>query len=212
MPVPIRIDYFTDPLCSWCFAIEPVLERLKREFGSRIEIHYRLFPLFTDLKEALSEPTRLWNIADRYRIVSKKTGIPIDNRVWYEDPPHSAYPPAESVKAAERQGLEAVDRYIGLLRIAVMREAKNIARREVQIETAGKAGLDLAQFEKDLADPRLREEVDADVNEAIRQNVESRPAFLISNSVGDKVYLCGPRNYDVFAAAVDGLYREQPEP
>lgn len=72
MPTPIRIDYYTDPLCSWCFAAEPMLDQVKAHFKDRIELHYKLLPLFEDVREVMNDPSRLWTIADRYRIVSKK--------------------------------------------------------------------------------------------------------------------------------------------
>jgi predicted DsbA family dithiol-disulfide isomerase len=211
MPEPIRIDYYTDPLCSWCFAAEPTLERIREHFKERIALRYKLFPLFEDVNEVLNNPARLWNIADRYRIVSKKTGVHIDNRVWYSDPPHSAWPPCEAVKAAERQGFEAADRLIRLLRNSVMLEGKNIARRDVLEMCAGKAGLDPERFREDLADPRRRAEVEQDILDARKESVESRPTFVIGNSQGDKVVIAGPRSFNLFREAIDELYREQPE-
>lgn len=211
MPTPIRIDYYTDPLCSWCFAAEPMLDRVKEHFHDRIEIHYRLLPLFDHVREVMNDPARLWTIADRYRIVSKKTGVYIDNKVWYTDPPESAWPACQAVKAAERQGLAAADRYLKRLREAVMLEGKNIAKSDIQIELAAKIGLDLSQFTKDLADPKRKEEVQADIRDAQRENVESRPHFVLANTQGDKVAIAGPRLFSLFREAVDALYKEQPE-
>lgn len=211
MPTPIRIDYYTDPLCSWCFAAEPTLDRVKGHFNDRIELHYKLLPLFEEVREVMNDPSRLWTIADRYRIVSKKTGVYIDNRVWSQDPPHSAWPACEAVKAAERQGLDAADRFIKLLRNAVMLDGKNIAKREVQIELATKGGLDRSSFERDIADPKRREEVLSDIQDARRENVESRPHFVLTNTQGDKVAIAGPRVFSLFKEAVDALYKEQPE-
>lgn len=211
MPTPIRIDYYTDPLCSWCFAAEPMLDQVKAHFQDRIEIHYKMLPLFDHVREVMNDPARLWTIADRYRIVSKKTGVYIDDQVWYTDPPASAWPPCQAVKAAERQGLAAADRYIKLLREWVMVEGKNIAKPEIQIALAAKIGLDLPQFEKALADPKRTEEVLADIQDAQRENVASRPHFVLTNTQGDKVAIAGPRFFPLFREAVDALYREQPE-
>ncbi|HEY5600402.1 MAG TPA: DsbA family protein [Candidatus Manganitrophaceae bacterium] len=211
MATPIRIDYYTDPLCSWCFAAEPTLDRVKEHFKDRIELHYKVFPLFDDVREVMNDPARLWTIADRYRIVSKKTGVYIDNKVWSIDPPQSAWPACEAIKAAERQGFSAVDRFIKLLRNGVMLDGKNISRRDVQMELASKAGLDLPRFEKDLSDPKVHDQALADVADARRENVESRPTFILANTQGDKVLIAGPRRFSLFKEAVDALYQEQPE-
>jgi predicted DsbA family dithiol-disulfide isomerase len=211
MPTPIRIDYYTDPLCSWCFAAEPMLDQLKDHFKDRIEIHYKLFPLFEDVREVMSDPMRLWTIADRYRIVSKKTGVYIDNGVWSSDPPQSAWPACEAVKAAERQGLEAADRFMKLLRNGVMLDGKNIARSDIQVELAGRAGISLPPFREALSDPKLKDEVEADIRDARKENVETRPHFILTNTQGDKVVIAGPRSFSLFKEAIDALYKEQPE-
>lgn len=211
MTTPIRIDYYTDPLCSWCFAAEPMLDQVKAHFQDRIELHYKMFPLFDHVREVMNDPARLWTIADRYRIVSKKTGVYIDNKVWYNDPPESAWPACQAIKTAERQGLTAADCYMKLLRESVMLEGKNIAKPAVQIELAAKIGLDLPRFEKDLADPKRKEEVLADIRDAQKENVESRPHFVLTNTQGDKVAIAGPRLFSLFKEAIDALYKEQPE-
>jgi hypothetical protein len=39
---PVKIIYYTDPICSSCWGIEPQLRRLKLEYGSNIEVEYRM--------------------------------------------------------------------------------------------------------------------------------------------------------------------------
>jgi len=209
MPSPIQIDYYTDPLCSWCYAAEPTLDAIQTRFGARIAIRYRLFPLFEDVREVMRDPCRLWSIADRYRIVSKKTGTPINPAVWRDDPPQSAWPPCEAVKAAERQG--DAGPFLKRLRIGVMVEGRNIARRDVQLACAEAVGLDVAQFETDLRDPKLKEAVQDDIDEARRENVASRPHFIFANTQEDRVVIAGPRDIALFVAAIESLYHEQPE-
>ncbi len=211
MPTPIRIDYYTDPLCSWCYAAEPTLDNIKHHFNDIIEIQYKTFPIFEDVREVMHDPARLWTIADRYKIVSKKTGVYINNQVWYHDPPQSAWPACYAIKAAQLQGGIMADRYIKQLRVAVMLEGKNIAREEIQIAIAGKSGLNIRQFENDLCDPKRHDDVLADINDAHKENVESRPHFILTNTQGDKVAIAGPRNFSLFKEAVLAIYHEQPE-
>ncbi|TXI87940.1 MAG: DsbA family protein, partial [Crocinitomicaceae bacterium] len=45
---PIKIIYFTDPICSSCWGIEPQLRKLKLEYGNAIEIEYRMGGLLPD--------------------------------------------------------------------------------------------------------------------------------------------------------------------
>jgi len=210
MATPIRAIYYTDPLCAWCYAAEPMLDAVQAHFLDRIEIQYKMFPLFQDVREVMNDPSRLWTIADRYRIVSKKTGVPINAGVWEYDSPQSAWPACEAVKAAERQ--EAGALFLRQMRVAVMVEGRNIARPVVQTECAEAVGLNLARFEKDRRDPARRDEVQADVDDAHRENVLSRPHFILTNTQDDRVAIAGPRSVTLFKEAVEALYHEQPEP
>src|SRR5262245_17350750 len=45
---PIQIIYFTDPICSSCWGIEPQLRKLKLEYGENINIQYRMGGLLKD--------------------------------------------------------------------------------------------------------------------------------------------------------------------
>lgn len=37
---PIRVIYFTDPICSSCWGIEPQLRKLKLEYGHLLNFEY----------------------------------------------------------------------------------------------------------------------------------------------------------------------------
>jgi hypothetical protein len=45
---PIRIIYFTDPICSSCWGIEPQLRKMKLEYGDLIDIEYHMGGLLPD--------------------------------------------------------------------------------------------------------------------------------------------------------------------
>lgn len=45
---PVKVIYFTDPICSSCWGIEPQIRKLKLEYGNSIEIEYRMGGLLPD--------------------------------------------------------------------------------------------------------------------------------------------------------------------
>jgi predicted DsbA family dithiol-disulfide isomerase len=187
--------------------MEETLDRIKSTFVGRINIHYKMFPLYEDLLEVMS-PLRLWTIADRWIVVSKKTRVPIDNRLWFEDPPQSAWPACAAVKAAEHVDKEKAEEFLKLLRIAAMTQRKNIARGEVQLELAQKAGLNPSKFEEMLRRKDLLHEVAQDVREAEKQGVEVRPTLIFTNAQGDRVTTAGLRSFSLFEQAIEALDAE----
>ncbi|HEX9757755.1 MAG TPA: DsbA family protein [Nitrospiria bacterium] len=207
MPLPIKVDYYTDPLCSWCYAMEETLDQIKHFFGPRIDIRYKMFPLFEDVMEVMT-PLKLWTIADRWAVVSKKTRVPIDSGLWYEDPPQSAWPPCIAYKAAEHQNKEKAETFLKLLRIAAMTQRKNISKHEIQIELVKKAGLDPIAFETRVQKEELKQEVAMDVQEAEGHGIDVRPTMIFSNAQGDRVITAGLRSFILFQHAIEALDAE----
>jgi protein-disulfide isomerase len=58
--------------------------------------------------------------------------------------------------------------------------------------------LDLARFEKDLADPESRKRIDADTAEALALGVTGTPAFFVNGRL-----LSGAQPFEAFATAIN---------
>src|SRR5688572_31972150 len=87
---PVRLIYFTDPICSSCWGIEPQLRKLKLEYGEFYDIEYRMGGLLHSWNtyggNDVSNPT---DVAQHWDEVSAIYEMPIDGNVWIEDPLHS---------------------------------------------------------------------------------------------------------------------------
>src|SRR5512143_835188 len=130
----VAVVCYTDPLCSWSWAFEPQWRRLRFEGGDRLAWRYRMggmipdWSRYSDPVNAVSRPLQM---APQWFEVRHVTGMPIDERIWFEDPPASSHPACIAVKAAELQSSEAAELYLRRLREAVMLDRRNIARREI---------------------------------------------------------------------------------
>ena len=75
-------------------------------------------------------------------------------------------------------------------------------QRDLKPETfkkyATELGLDVAKFEKDVADPATKARIDADTKEADKLGVAGTPAFFINGR-----YLSGAQPYETFQKIVD---------
>jgi protein-disulfide isomerase len=98
---------------------------------------------------------------------------------------------AAAAEAANRQGKfwEMYDKIF-----ANQRELKPEKFREY----AQQLNLDLAKFDKDLADPSVKAKIDADSKEADKLGVAGTPAFFINGK-----YLSGAQPYETFQKMVD---------
>src|SRR5579885_885506 len=126
-PDQVAITYFTDPLCCWSWAMEPQWRRLRYEFGDRVRCRVRMGGLLADWQsfhDPITAVSRPGQMGPHWFAAARASGMPIDERVWMEDPPASSYPACLAVKAAELQGGTAGARYLRRLREAVMLERR----------------------------------------------------------------------------------------
>lgn len=203
--------YFTDPLCSWSWALEPERKRLMQEFGDGIRWRTVMGGMISDwltYSDPLNAVSRPAQMGPQWLHVKSITGVEIDERIWVDDPPASSYPACLAVKAAEFQGQDAGAHYLERVRSAVMRERRNVARTEVLLEVAEELAssrvvpFEVEQFRNDLASEAAQEAFREDLKETRYREVGRFPTLIFRASHGSGVLLAGYRPYDVLHAAV----------
>lgn len=126
--------------------MEPQWRRLRYQYGDQIQCHYRmvgLIPNWEHFHDAVHSVSRPAQMAPLWLQISQSTGVPLDNRLWTEDPPMSSVPACLAVKAAQRQGAWAAEAVLRRLREAAMLQRRNIARLDVLVEIVEQAANDL---------------------------------------------------------------------
>lgn len=113
---PIKVIYFTDPICSSCWGIEPQLRKLKLEYGNAIEMEYRMGGLLPDWSYNSGGISKPSDVAHHWDEASLYYDMPIDGDVWLEDPLNSSYPPSIAFKAAQLQDQEKAVQFMRALR------------------------------------------------------------------------------------------------
>lgn len=201
----IRVIYFTDPICSACWSIEPQLRKLQLEYGDQFYIEHRmggLLPSWEVYNQGpISKPS---DVAHHWEEMSHYFGMPIDGDVWLEDPLSSSYPPCLAFKAAELQGKVKAHNFLRRIREMVFMEKKNITRWEYLKAAAVECGLDTAQFSSDYyskAQLLFKE----DLNLAGHYGVRGFPALYFSDSLNNQTTIYGYKPYEDFEMALKKL-------
>ena len=192
----IKITYFTDPICSSCWGIEPQLRKLKLEYGHIIEIEYRMGGLLPDWSYNSGGISKPSDVAKHWDEVSVYYDMPIDGDLWLEDPLSSSFPPSIAFKAAEIQNKEKAVYFLRELRELMFLKKKNITKWEYVEESARKVNLDPSQL-KDDTQGKAVELFEEDLKLANKLGVRGFPTrFFSDNSeVQEKVY--GAKPYSV---------------
>ncbi|MEM8896562.1 MAG: DsbA family protein [Bacteroidota bacterium] len=200
----IKIVYFTDPICSSCWGIEPQLRKLKLEYGPGFEIEYRMGGLLPDWSYNSGGISKPSDVAHHWDEVSGHYDMPIDGDVWLEDPLHSSYPPSIAFKGAQIQDQKKAILFLREIREMVFLKKKNITRWE-QLELASiKVGLDATKLKKDMEGEakRLFEE---DLALAKQFGVRGFPTMFFIGEAEQQERVYGSRPYASYVAALEAL-------
>jgi putative protein-disulfide isomerase len=201
----IRVLYFTDPICSACWSIEPQLRRLQMEYGDQFYIEYHmggLLPSWEVYNQGpISKPS---DVAHHWEEMSSYFEMPIDGDVWITDPLSSSYPPCIAYKAAELQGQVKAANFLRRIREMVFMEKKNITRWEYLKAAAMESGLDTAQFSTDYYG-RAQQLFKDDLGLASHYGVRGFPALYFSDTLNNQTTIYGYKPYEEFEAALRKL-------
>ncbi|WP_109696724.1 ClpXP adapter SpxH family protein [Chitinophaga deserti] len=190
----VKVIYFTDPICSTCWGIEPQLRKLKLEYGKDVEISYHMGGLLPDWSYNSGGISKPSDVAHHWDEVSLYYKMPIDGDVWLTDPLPSSYPPSIAFKAAQLQDEQKAIAFLRTLREMVFLQKKNITKWE-HMEQAGQlAGLDTRQLKTDY-EGKAKELFDQDLLLARKMGVRGFPTLFISNAAGDTELIYGFKPY-----------------
>lgn len=203
---PVRLLYFTDPICSSCWGIEPQLRKLQLEYGDYFDIEYRMGGLLKSWESYggrdVSGPN---SVAKHWDDASDVYQMPIDGNVWLEDPLDSSYPPSIAFKAAQIQSEEKAVAFLRRVREMVFVEKKNIAKWEHLEEAASASGLGVQQFKSDY-EGKAKGLFEEDLEMARALGVRGFPTIFFLDGEGNRFLVYGARLYAQYEAALLKLY------
>lgn len=203
---PLRLLYFTDPICSSCWGIEPQLRKLKSEYGSYFDIEYRMGGLLPSWNtyggKDVSSPA---DVAHHWDKVSAHYDMPIDGNVWLEDPLSSSYPPSIAFKAAQIQDETKALTFLRRIKEMVFLEKKNITRWEHLEQAALHAGLNTEKLKTDF-DGSAKELFEQDLQLAKSLGVRGFPTIFFMDEEGNRLKVYGVKPYEHFEKTLVNLH------
>lgn len=201
---PLKLVYFTDPICSSCWGIEPQLRKLKLEYGNILDIEYHMGGLLPDWSYNSGGISKPSDVAYHWDEVSIYYDMPIDGDVWLEDPLNSSYPPSIAFKAAEMQDKDKAVDFLRTLRELVFLKKKNIAKWEYIAMAAEEAGLDVVKLKTDF-EGSAQKLFEADLKLARDYSVRGFPTIFIQNKSGERETIYGTKPYSFFETVILNL-------
>ena len=194
----IHLLYFTDPVCSTCWIIQPQLRKLKLEYENYIEIEYCMGGLLPSWENYKSNKIKSPSDAYEYwEKVNEEQGMPIFPDVWRYNPLPSSYPPSIAFKAAQLQDTDKAIIFLRRINEMLFFENKNIVENVLLHRAAFESGLDAARLMRDL-EGKAQLLFEADLTLAQELSISTLPTFIFTDRYNNSKILKGFQEYASF--------------
>ncbi len=202
----IKLIYFTDPICSFCWAIEPQFRKFKLDYQQHIEVEYRLGGLLKNwdrFKDGNNGITCPMDVAEHWEEVAKYSDMSIDGDVWINSPLSSSYPSSIAYKALLNQSSKVALNYLRIVREMLFLEKRDISDMKYILEAVTRSSADVNQFIQDFKNPKSEEQFLGDIQMGKDMGIKGFPTFIFVNDEGLGFKLFGASEYDSYVQALE---------
>lgn len=197
----VRISYFTDPICSSCWLLQPILRKLKLEYDAEIQLEYFMGGLLPSWE--LYKDKRITSPEDASKLweeIRETKQIPISGDVWLNDPLGSSFPPSIAFKAAQLQDIDKAVFFLRRLKEMLFIEKTNI-NNWINIEKAAlDCGLDAALLKKQLKEGE--DNFNQDLALAKQLDIHVFPTLIFNRGNENAQILKGLQSYETIEQAI----------
>lgn len=191
----MQFVYFASPMCSWCWGFSPVIQQLKKAYGTE-KIRLVLTPFRVDTTEPMDDALRNY-VLGQWHKVHQTTGQEFDFRfAMPKDFIYNTTLVCLSIKAFRKQRVALELEYMHDLQHVYYTENQDLTNEEVLIKIAEKFDLNISQFKQDLHSELTKEELEKDFSFCKQLNVRSYPTLMLKK---DDEYSVLANGYLAFA-------------
>ncbi|SES25479.1 DsbA family protein [Psychrobacillus sp. OK032] len=203
----INLYYVTDPICSHCWAIEPVLRRFKEQYGHYFNVHTVMGGLLEKWHDGPIDPAngiyKPADVAGHWREVGEYSRMPIDGSLMIDNPVQSSYPPSRVFKVIQKHHNDKLAyEYLRRAREALFAFNQNISDKSVLIDIVNSIQLDGEAIVNEAEQPISQQLLNEDFSLVRSLGARGFPTIIMMNEENKGVKIVGGRPFEYY---VDGL-------
>lgn len=203
----MKITYYLEVLSSWCTWVEPTWSELKRRYEGRAEFEWKI---------ALMNPEDFPGSREQCDWFYRRSGTVMRsptmlNSGWFEDSRKGQYEAPNLVAEAARDFGFSGDEIRLALAYAGVREGKKLGDIAVAVEVAAKAGgkkLNAKKLRAAAESKEVRARVAASTQEFLSHHINQRPAFVLTDAIGDKAVFSGLVRIEPLAVTIEAMLND----
>ena len=198
----VTLTYYLEILSSWCHWAEPVWTDLKVRYAGRVQFEWKI-ALMNPGDFPVSRAQCDWFYRRSGTIMRSPYML---NSGWLEPERHGEYHAPNLVAEAGRDFGFSDDRLRLALTHAGTREGRKIGEMTEAVAVAAAAtGLNAAKLRAQAESREVRARVDASTAEFHAHQINQRPAFVLTDVIGDKAVFSGLVRAEPVAAAIEAM-------
>ncbi len=198
----VTLTYYLEVLSSWCHWAEPAWADLKARYAGRVQFTWKI-ALMNPGDFPVSRAQCDWFYRRSGMIMRSPYML---NSGWLEPERQGIYHAPNLVAEAGRDFGFSDDRLRHALTHAGTREGRKIGDMAEAVAVAvATTGLDPAELRARAKSPEVRARVDASTAEFHSHQITQRPAFVLTDVIGDKAVFSGLVRAEPVVAAIEAM-------
>lgn len=202
----MKVTYYLEIFSSWCHYTEPVWAELKRRYAGRAAFDWRI---------ALMRPQDFPASRSQCDWFYRRSGGTVMHTPylldsgWFEAERDGHYEAAGHVAEAGRELGVTDDRIRLALAHAALREGRRIGDLAAAVAVAAKAAkLDPRKLRRAAESKAVRDRVAASTAEFFAHQIDQRPAFILTDAIGDKAVFSGLVRLEPLVATIEAMLHD----
>ena len=185
----LKIAHFTDPLCFWCYAMEPEVRKIRVLLDDQLEYRIVMGVLSSDVHEIIGYDEdadlryELYRamLTNYFREAVKMVGMPLslDSMLTHGPQDLVSLPLSLAYCAMKMIDEDIAEAYLRRMRECVFAEGKSLSSVEDQIELASEFPIDVEQFRSNLEGDEVAGVLQQGVDECLIYGIASFPTLLM---------------------------------
>ena len=185
----MKITYYVEIFSSWCHHVEPVWADLKSHYAGRVEFEWKI-ALMRPEDFPVSREQCDWFYRRSGGTVMQQPAML--NSGWFEPARRGRYEAPNLVAEAGRDFGVTDDRIRLALARAALVEGRKIGDAKLAAAIGAKAAkLDAKKLLRAAQSAAVRQRVEASTAEFFAHRINQRPAFVLTDAIGDKAVFSG---------------------
>ena len=212
MEKKLTIEHFTDPLCFWCYAMEPEVRKIRVLLDDQLEYRIVMGVLSADVRDIIGEGEdadlryELYRaaLANYFRDVGEKVGMPLSlDNIMAKGPEDFVSLPLSLAYCAMRVIDEDIaEAYLRRMRECLFAEGRSLSSVEAQVELASEFPIEIEQFRSNLASTEAAEALQEGVEKCLYYNISAFPTLLMHWG-GKRIAVQGYCDFDTLKHAIN---------